>query len=406
MLTFPFVDNSTSYTNSGHKISLLDVTGEVVLLEGTCCNRDPKIPYPQTANELVILDRPIAEKISALEITISGVEHIKHLTLTLDYINPAYLTYFNGHLTHLKETNFRRIVNFLKRAPLEEIHFEQCLDTLDDKMVFILNEILAMPKCPNVFIGYQPFTEQGIKTLNLGNCTKLSVPGCFDIMVDRLGPADDTIISFIKMLPMSKITHLDLGHTIFNGNILKHLIDILPSTSIIALSLNACQLEWEFLANVPHLFANPKLKYLDLSYFTREKRKNFAFYIALANSKLKQINLSLLNQDIKPIENILFKNNITLIGFNDNNKFSYQCDIIFEDDMRLGFSKFLQRNILIQEIIKRSALTILMIKKYRLESIFRPIDINVVKIIARMVLDTNNDLIWLNLFSASSKTDE
>lgn len=227
------------------------------------------------------------------------------------------------------------------------------------------NRLFSLQYCPAVIFRWCYLQAEQFTGLNLGNCRKVTI-----LQIKWSEPFfHDFLLRFIG----SKITHLVIGELDVSSQV-GRLIAILPQTKIIALRL---QVRDKLSHNdVFKLLSIWQLRYLSVS---RCPSYENATRHSMERSRCRYIKLN--NLKINDRFRELAETNISLCGFDDNKQ----------------PPPFLERNLIIQATIWRCAYTLLMIKRFRLQSVFRFVDVNVVKRIVEMVLDTSHELIWLNV---------
>lgn len=227
-----------------------------------------------------------------------------------------------------------------------------------------LNRLFNLQYCPAIILRWSNFVERDFEALDFGNCQKLTLTQHNWSIGDFAG--------FLSCLHKSRITHLHIG-VLKTDVAIRLLVSALPLTKVIALRLVLHGTSSIYEDGICQILQSPKLKYLSMT------RCNFttAVYETIKSCRLRYIGVDGLSIKIYPTQ--LFYDNIKLCGFNDSSV----------------ETQFYQRNMLIQATIRHCAYTLLLIKRFRPESVFQHLDINVVKIIASMLLDSSHELVWL-----------
>jgi len=297
----------------------------------------------------------------------------KNILTALNHEKIEYLN-FNGNTCDLDA--FVAIVDFVSRANSNKLQLQTlgleflsvgALLCRNFQALEALKRLFNLRYCPFVILKWNRLTESHFKHFDFGNCCRLT-------FMKNMGKGID-FRAFLERLRDSRITHLNFG-VLQASKAVEELADILPKTRIVSLRLDLVNVSMDYEKGICQLLQCRQLRYLSLFKYPGMTNNIWA---ALATSRLRYLQID--NGTLRTRIDELKLRNISLCGFNDSN---------FEVE-------YFQRNISIQKIIRRCAYTLMMIKRFRLDSIFKGVDINVVKMIVERLLETSHELVWMNV---------
>lgn len=303
----------------------------------------------------------------------SSTEQYSSILTTLNHQQLEYLA-FNANDCDLK--TLTAIVDFVSRANAQRIQLKTIsLDFLSNggsvqgriKRAKILDRLFNLRYCPAVIIRWADFIAIDFEHFGFGNCRRLTI---------KSNTWDDiSYQAFLARLIESKVKYLNVGGLRSPKGIQK-LLDALSQMQVIALRLDLRDVSMKHEEVICGLLQCRGLKYLSLSEYPMMSEDILE---ALVTSRLRYLQID--NGRLEANLAELTLRNISLCGFNDGS---------------IG-SDYFRRNMAIQKVIRHCAYTLLMIKKYRPDSLFRILNADVVRMIAGMLLDTSYELMWLNV---------
>jgi hypothetical protein len=300
----------------------------------------------------------------------STQEYLSILT-TLNHERLKYLA-FNVNDASLEV--LRDIVDFVSRANSVRLQLKTIsLDFLNYggsvqgriKRAKILDKLFNIRYCPSIIVRWTDFNATDFEHFNFGNCRRLTIKSnAWD---------DSSYHAFLVRLVESKVTYLNFG-VLRTPKSIQKLLDALSRTRVISLRLNFKGATMKYEEVICGLLQCRHLKYLSLWEYPMMSQDILE---ALVTSRLRYLEIG--NGHIESSIKELTLKNISLCAFGDTS---------------IG-SEYFQRNMAIQKTIRQCAYTLLLIKNYRLHSIFKLLNADVVRMIVRMVLDSSHESVWL-----------